>query len=88
MKIARELRTSVAYLMGDTDDPDSDLSHEEFLSVEERELVDRYRLMSEADRTALMHVARSMGPLPPPPPKSTLHSPKLAYTAPGPAGKP
>lgn len=59
VKIARALGTTPEYLLGETDDPDGDDGHT-MLSVEARELLDRYLSMSDGDRRALLHIVRSM----------------------------
>jgi len=84
VKIARELQTTPAYLMGETDDPHTDAVETQTLSAEQRELLDLYQAMDDASRRSLMHVARSMGgePLP----RSPAHAPKLALAV-APAGK-
>jgi transcriptional regulator with XRE-family HTH domain len=58
-KIARALATTPAYLMGETDDPQSD-AVEVPLTSEERDMVDLMRNLRPADRGALMHLARTI----------------------------
>lgn len=58
-KIARALATTSAYLMGETDDPQSD-ALEEPLTSEERDMLDLMRNLRPADRSALMHLARTI----------------------------
>lgn len=82
-KIARELKTTPAYLSGETDDPAAPEPISPDLSADQRELMQLYEAMDDASRRALMQVARSMGN--PPPTKPTLHSPKLAYAGGTPA---
>lgn len=84
-KIARELKTTPAYLTGETDDPGSDAPDNSNLDSETRELIAIFSAMSPADRGALMHVARSMGG--PPPVKPTVHSPRLSYVGPPPRSR-
>jgi len=79
-KIARELKTTPAYLTGETDDPSSDAPDISDIDSETRELIELFSAMSPSDRGALMHVARSMGS--PLPAKPTVHSPNLAYAGP------
>ena len=59
-KIARELGTTPAYLMGETDDPESNAPDEPALGSDERELLACYRVLETPTRAALMQVARSM----------------------------
>lgn len=59
-KIARELGTTPAYLMGETDDPESDVPDSAPLDHEERELIACYRVLEKPTRSALMQVARTM----------------------------
>jgi len=82
VRLARELRTTPAYLMGDTDDYSAPDVAAPDLSADQRELLDLFNAMDEASQRSLMHIARSMGT--PPPPKPTIHSPKLAYAGPPP----
>lgn len=58
-KIARELRTTAAYLQGDTDDPEQDAPPEPEFSYEERELVECVRTFPPNGHTALLQLARS-----------------------------
>lgn len=60
VKIARELRTTAAYLTGETDDPDDDYAPEISLGSEERDLLSNFGHLSAADRRALLQIARSM----------------------------
>lgn len=59
-KIARELRTTSAFLMGETDDPDSEAPDEPPISNEERELIELFRSIDEKDRSAIVQLARSL----------------------------
>jgi transcriptional regulator with XRE-family HTH domain len=72
-RIARELGTTPAYLMGDTDDPGADLPAVPDLKADTRELVDHFEGLSAADRRALLQVARAMKAGPPA--GGTLHEP-------------
>jgi len=84
-RIARELGTTPAYLTGETDDPAGDAPDTPAIDSDSRELLELFESMSQADRRALMQVARSMGgPLPP---KPTIHAPKLAFAGPPPRNK-
>lgn len=58
-KIARELRTTTAFLEGETEDPSSELSDETF-SFEELQLLHLIRGLEDKDRSALLHLARSL----------------------------
>lgn len=58
-KIARELRTTVEYLEGITDDPTAEFSGD-YLTEEEREWVELFRSLSEKDRAPLIAMARSL----------------------------
>lgn len=60
MKIARELRTTPAYLTGESDDPNIDAEPSANLDSEELELVDHFSHLAPADRKALLQIARSM----------------------------
>lgn len=59
-RIARELGTTPAYLTGETDDPFADAPDAPLIGPDEQELIDCYRVMTPADRKALMHIACSM----------------------------
>lgn len=76
-KIARELRTTVDYLAGETDDPDADAPPEPELTYDERQLVDAFGHLSPADQSALLQIARTMAEKTGP----TVHSPKPGYRA-------
>ncbi|MDD3799556.1 MAG: helix-turn-helix transcriptional regulator [Novosphingobium sp.] len=58
-QIARELRTTSAYLNGETDDPTADIPDIGY-SAEEREWVDLIRSLPPKDRSALMQLARTI----------------------------
>lgn len=74
-KIARELRTTPAYLEGEVDDPHEDAPAAPEFSAEERHLVSNWRQLSIEDRRALDRIMSTMlGP-------KTLHAPTLAYRA-------
>lgn len=60
VKIARELRTTAAYLSGDSDDPEGEVGQEISLGSEERDLLDNFGHLAPADRRALLQIARSM----------------------------
>jgi transcriptional regulator with XRE-family HTH domain len=74
-RIARVLRTTPAYLSGETDDPDADAPDEPDLTRDEAGLLEIYRQLPKEDRAALKRVAeRMLGP-------RTLHAPSLNYRA-------
>lgn len=58
--VARELQTTPDYLMGETDDPESDSPDEAPLSSEARDLLQIFTGLSAVDQEALLHVARAM----------------------------
>lgn len=59
-KIARVLGTTPAYLSGETNDPDEVVPTEPTLDSETRELNEKFALMHQADRRALLQIARSI----------------------------
>jgi transcriptional regulator with XRE-family HTH domain len=87
LRIARELGTTPAYLNGETDDPQADAPPAPELTFDERELLDCFRVLTPADRSALLHIARAMaGRSSGGEPKTydggsgaTLHTPKMEY---------
>lgn len=59
VKIARELKTTPAYLMGETEDPDLELP--EFpLNSEERTWIELLRGLEAKDKTAILHLTRTL----------------------------
>ncbi len=76
-KIAFELGTTAAYLMDETDDPKSD-APDDHLSSEERAWIELLRNLDEKDRSAVLHITRSMvrSDITP-----TVHSPARRYMA-------
>jgi transcriptional regulator with XRE-family HTH domain len=86
IKLAAALRTTPAYLLGETDDPDSEIA-EAALSFEERELIDVTRQLGREDFTVLTYIARRLvgGGLPGTPPAindrrpTTIHDRQLGY---------
>lgn len=86
MKLAAALRTTPAYLLGETDDPDSEIA-EAALSFEERELIDVTRQLGRDDFTVLTYIARRLvggGLQGTPPPindrrQATIHDRQLGY---------
>lgn len=59
VRIAQQLRTTPAYLMGETDDPDSEFT-EEPLTAEEREWVEMLRGIAPRDRAAALQLVRTI----------------------------
>jgi len=81
-KIAKALGTSPEYLTGETDDPDGDAPPEPPLDSQARELIDRFANMTDADRRALLQIARSMSGEPGGGGKArTVHSPRSEFRA-------
>lgn len=61
VRIARELRTTPAYLTGESDDPESEFPEDDVnLSSEERELIELFRALSPAERSAAALLLRSI----------------------------
>jgi len=61
VKIARELRTTAAYLSGETDDPESELPDGDIaLSSEERDWVDLLRAIPPKERAAALTLVRTI----------------------------
>lgn len=59
MKLAAALRTTPAYLLEETDEPDSEVG-QSALSVEERELLDVTRQLGREDFNVLTYIARKL----------------------------
>lgn len=76
-KIARVLETSPGYLTGETDDPAGDAPAMPVLDSETRELNEKFAMMSQADRRALLQIARSIVGVPPN--RATLHDQSVGY---------
>jgi transcriptional regulator with XRE-family HTH domain len=71
LAIAREVATTPAYLMEETDDPTREEPDALPLSHEQLELIECYDRLSRADQQAFLQLARSLAgraPQPPPPP--------------------
>lgn len=79
VKIASVLRTTPAYLTGETDDVEAEVM-EEFLTSEERNWLDWLRAVAPADRKALAQLARTIATSAPRP---TLHDGQQEYRAAG-----
>ena len=74
-RVARELRTTPAYLTRETDDPTADLP-DDLYSPEEREWVDLLRGIHPTERKALLVLTRSLATSARSP---GVHSPQLEY---------
>jgi transcriptional regulator with XRE-family HTH domain len=72
-EIAIELRTTLAYLRGDTDNPDKDHPDAHDLTSDEERMLDLWRQMAPDDRQALRHIIDGMLKSP------TVHSPGGRY---------
>jgi len=73
--IARELGTTPAYLMGETDDPEADAPPAPEFEQDEVSLVEKWRLLTPGDQKALLQVLdRMIAP-------RTVHTPALGYRA-------
>ena len=75
--IARELRTTPAYLSGEVDDPELDAPPAPDLTHDESEMLDAWRQLTAQDQHALHRIMQSM--IAP----RTLHSPSLAFNTGG-----
>lgn len=84
-KIAAALRTTPAYLTGETEDPGGEVP-DDVLSGEEQELVEYFRRLTTKDRAAARQIIRSLAnqdkPTTPAPTPATLHSPGRSYAGP------
>lgn len=58
VRIARELRTSVAFLTGEVSDPDTDVAPAPELSADERAWVDYWRALDREGRDVCVRVVR------------------------------
>lgn len=82
--IARVLRTTPAYLTGETDDPASD-QPEDSLSAEDREDLSLLQKLPSRDRDSIRQLMRSLSerapaiPAPAPTAARTLHSPSRSF---------
>lgn len=59
VRIAHQLQTTPAYLMGETDDPDSEFTTEP-LTAEEREWIEMLRGIAPKDRAAALQLVRTI----------------------------
>ncbi len=81
-KIAIALRTTPAYLTGETDDPNSDLPDDR-LNADEREILEHFRKLTDKDRAAARQLIRSLAEREPEKkPTPTLHAPGRSYSHP------
>lgn len=82
-KIARTLRTTPEYLMGEIDDPEAGAPDEVPLDYFQRELLECVAMMTPVDRKALLQLARSLAGIADPKNFSgfsnTVHAPKKDY---------
>jgi len=60
VRIARELRTTPAYLTGETDDPSAEFPDEFDMSSDERTLIELFRGIAPKDRAAVLQLVRSL----------------------------
>lgn len=82
-KIAIALRTTPAYLTGETDDPNSDLPDDR-LNADEREILEHFRKLTDKDRAAARQLIRSLAEREPDTkPAPTLHAPGRSFSHPG-----
>lgn len=79
VQIARELETTPAYLLGETDDPNVEFPDDHSVSPEELRWVELIRLLQPNDRSALLQVTRSLATVAPQ--SQTLHNDRRAYKA-------
>lgn len=79
VQIARELRTTPAYLMGETDDPESNEPDNLLsLSSEEHRLLMLFGQLDSSSRELVLALLDKLGGCDQ---QSSLHSPKLDYKA-------
>lgn len=79
-QIARALRTTPAYLTGETDDPDGDGPDEPTLTSDEAELLELFRAIEPKERAAFMVLVRSIATNARSP---TVNEKGLSYRGPG-----
>lgn len=82
-RIASELGTTIAYLTGETDDPDGEVPTQEPIDSETREIIDCLSSLAPADRRAWLRITRLMAGLGrwDDDSVSTLHAPAMPYRA-------
>lgn len=61
IRIARELKTTPAYLTGETNDPDAELP-EFLLTADERAWIGQLRDLEPGDREAILHLTQKLAP--------------------------
>lgn len=80
-RIARALKTTPAYLTGETDDPESEQPDDALTSLDWEDLALLQRL-PDRDRDAVRQLMRTIAEtLTPAPTPATLHSPQRKYAA-------
>lgn len=60
LKIARELQTTPAYLIGESNDPKSDAVMSRPISSSARELLDCFEQLPDEEQRAVLHIVRRM----------------------------
>lgn len=80
-QIARELKTTPAFLEGETDDPEGELPEQPEIDSQTRDLIECFVTLSPTDRAAVLRHAHSLGGKLPPPGK--LNAPRMAYRGKG-----
>jgi len=83
-RIASRLGVSVTWLLGETDDPEADAASQPQLSYDQLELIDCYDRLDNAEKAALLQMARVMAGKASPAKPDRLHSPPVGFR-PGPA---
>ena len=83
--VARELRTTPAYLTGLVDDQTGDLPLIPDFTSEERDLLDLFGGLAPKDRAAVMQLVRTIATSAQ---SAALNSRRLEYRAPGRAARP
>lgn len=86
-RIARALKTTPAYLEGEVDDPEQDAPPEPDLTLDERELLEFYRVLAPTERVLVQQLVRSLAGQAAGAPKGfgggsgtgRLHTPKIEY---------
>lgn len=77
--IARALETTPAYLSGETDDPDQDAPAGPSLSYDQLELIDCYDRLDDAEKAALLQIARVMAGKAHGPAKKRVHDGPVGF---------
>jgi len=76
-KIATVLRTTPAYLTGETDDPAGDF-RDDGLTSDEEELIELFRMLLPKDKAVVRQLIRSLGERLP---SGSVHTPSRSYRA-------